>query len=305
MAYREIISAELRFKIFKRDNFTCQYCGRKAPDVVLELDHIRPVSKGGDKRESNLITSCFECNRGKSDTLVPQMEDKSAQKDFEDNFQKYKQRYGYYTNYIAKVIRNETGRKPIKLYIDQFVNRSFKNDNDFYEFKKEFEDVGNVLRIVKECERYVISYKAHKKAFTNSRRNTLDELKNNKDVREECRHYRDIVWSVARDMGLGKSGFKSNLTMNVFEYFCAKRYEYCGDIDYVLVGLENEIEEFVDWCINILKKSGKENVYKEIFDKIDNYLEERRDKNCSIGCVVHNIKCRPIGTPKRSGATTA
>lgn len=299
MAYREIISAELRFKIFKRDNFTCQYCGRKAPDVVLELDHIRPVSKGGDKRESNLITSCFECNRGKSDTLVPQMEDETAQKDFEDNFQKYKQRYGYYTNYIAKVIRNETGRKPIKLYIDQFVSRSFKNDNDFYEFKKEFENVGNALRIVKECERYVISYKAHKKAFTNLRRNTLDELKNNKDVYEECRRYKDIIWAVARDIGLGKSGFKSNLVTNTFEYFCAKRYEYCGDIDYVLVGLENEIEEFIDWCIDILKKHGKENAYKELFDRIDNYLEECRDKNCSIGCVVQNIRCRLIGTTKK------
>lgn len=305
MAYREIISSELRFKIFKRDNFTCQYCGRKAPDVVLELDHIRPVSKGGDKRESNLITACYQCNRGKKDILVPQMEDETAQEDFEKNFQKYKQRYGYYTNYIAKVIENQTGRKPIKLYIDQFVNRSFKNDNDFYEFKKEFKDVKNALRIVRECKQYVISYKAYKKAFTNLRVNTIDELSNNKEVYEECRHYKDIVWAVARDVGLGKSGFKSNLVTNTFEYFCAKRYEYCGDIDYVLVGLENEIEEFIDWCIDILKKHGKENAYKELFNRIDNYLEERRNKDCSIGCVVHNIKCRPIGTQKMSGATTS
>lgn len=40
MAYRESISLELRFKILKRDNFTCQYCGKKAPDVELELNYI-------------------------------------------------------------------------------------------------------------------------------------------------------------------------------------------------------------------------------------------------------------------------
>lgn len=44
---RKSISKKLRFEVFKRDKFTCQYCGRKAPDVVLQIDHISPVSKGG------------------------------------------------------------------------------------------------------------------------------------------------------------------------------------------------------------------------------------------------------------------
>ena len=52
--------------MFKRDKFVCQYCGRSAPDVVLEVDHIVPVSKGGDNSMLNLITSCRDCNRGKS-----------------------------------------------------------------------------------------------------------------------------------------------------------------------------------------------------------------------------------------------
>lgn len=64
------VSSKLRFEIFKRDNFTCQYCGRKTPEVILEVDHIIPSSKGGEDDESNLITSCFECNRGKSNSLL-------------------------------------------------------------------------------------------------------------------------------------------------------------------------------------------------------------------------------------------
>jgi 5-methylcytosine-specific restriction endonuclease McrA len=36
------VSVRTRFEVFKRDDFTCQYCGRKSPDVVLEADHIVP-----------------------------------------------------------------------------------------------------------------------------------------------------------------------------------------------------------------------------------------------------------------------
>lgn len=64
------ISKKLRFEVFKRDSFTCQYCGKKAPDVILHVDHINPVSKGGDNAIVNLITSCAECNSGKSNVLL-------------------------------------------------------------------------------------------------------------------------------------------------------------------------------------------------------------------------------------------
>lgn len=73
MAARTSISPKLRFEVFKRDSFTCQYCGRKAPDVLLEIrylklevDHIEPKSKDGSNDLLNLITACQECNVGKS-----------------------------------------------------------------------------------------------------------------------------------------------------------------------------------------------------------------------------------------------
>lgn len=77
MSERKSLSNKTRFEIFKRDNFTCQYCGKSAPEVVLNVDHIEPVSKGGTNDLFNLITSCFECNNGKSDK---KLDDKSQLK---------------------------------------------------------------------------------------------------------------------------------------------------------------------------------------------------------------------------------
>ena len=64
------ISKKLRFEVFKRDGFACQYCGRTPPVVMLEVDHIMPRSEGGTDDINNLITSCFDCNRGKSNTKL-------------------------------------------------------------------------------------------------------------------------------------------------------------------------------------------------------------------------------------------
>lgn len=65
---RRPISKTLRFEVFKRDSFKCQYCGSEAPNVLLHIDHIKPVAAGGTNELTNLITSCMACNLGKSDT---------------------------------------------------------------------------------------------------------------------------------------------------------------------------------------------------------------------------------------------
>ncbi len=64
------LTKKVRFEVFKRDKFTCQYCGRSAPDVTLQVDHIHPVSEGGTDDLLNLVTSCFDCNQGKKDRLL-------------------------------------------------------------------------------------------------------------------------------------------------------------------------------------------------------------------------------------------
>lgn len=77
-AGRVSLTKRQRFEIFKRDGFRCQYCGRRAPDVALEVDHIDPVANGGENEDGNLITACKDCNRGKSDKLLTDQQAREA-----------------------------------------------------------------------------------------------------------------------------------------------------------------------------------------------------------------------------------
>ncbi len=60
------LSVRTRFEVFKRDDFTCRYCARKTPEVVLQVDHVVPVCDGGTDDPINLVTACWECNSGKA-----------------------------------------------------------------------------------------------------------------------------------------------------------------------------------------------------------------------------------------------
>lgn len=60
MVKRETIPAWKILKVFRRDKFTCQYCGAKGID--LEIDHVIPVALGGSNSEVNLVTACRRCN---------------------------------------------------------------------------------------------------------------------------------------------------------------------------------------------------------------------------------------------------
>ena len=67
---RKSIGKKKRFRVLSRSEFRCVYCGAGAPEKRIEVDHVVPVSKGGDDHESNLVAACLDCNVGKSDDLV-------------------------------------------------------------------------------------------------------------------------------------------------------------------------------------------------------------------------------------------
>lgn len=108
---RVAISKKVRFEVFKRDSFKCQYCGCSAPDVILHVDHIEPVSKGGDNTITNLITSCESCNLGKSDRLLTDDNAIKKQKEQLDELNKRREQLQMMMQW----------RKEIKSIDDQYV----------------------------------------------------------------------------------------------------------------------------------------------------------------------------------------
>jgi 5-methylcytosine-specific restriction endonuclease McrA len=67
---RRAISKKVRLLILERDGYRCQLCGRTAKETKLEVDHRKPVAKGGTDSLNNLWTLCIDCNRGKSDLSI-------------------------------------------------------------------------------------------------------------------------------------------------------------------------------------------------------------------------------------------
>lgn len=72
-AQRSLMTKKLREYIKRRDEYTCQSCGASTAQqdlLLLEVDHIIPVAKGGLSTEDNLQTLCWKCNRTKSDKIL-------------------------------------------------------------------------------------------------------------------------------------------------------------------------------------------------------------------------------------------
>ena len=80
---KKILKKKDRFNIFKRDGFTCVYCGRRPPEIMLELDHVIPISRGGPDVPDNMMTSCRECNRGKGASPLTELPPTLERKTFE------------------------------------------------------------------------------------------------------------------------------------------------------------------------------------------------------------------------------
>lgn len=62
------LTKRTRYEVLRRDGFACKYCGAKAPDVELDVDHVLPVALGGSDDFDNLVAACKDCNQGKAST---------------------------------------------------------------------------------------------------------------------------------------------------------------------------------------------------------------------------------------------
>ena len=70
---RALMNSKLRNSIKTRDNHTCRFCSvslAAEPHLLLEVDHVIAVSKGGLSTPDNLQTLCWRCNRTKSNKVA-------------------------------------------------------------------------------------------------------------------------------------------------------------------------------------------------------------------------------------------
>lgn len=121
------ISKKIRFEVFKRDSFVCAYCGKTPPTVILEVDHIDPKSKGGADDINNLITACFDCNRGKKNIPLDKIPPKIA--DNLEALQEQESQLKAYRLFIKK-IENRLQRdinEIENIYINHYLKWSFSD----------------------------------------------------------------------------------------------------------------------------------------------------------------------------------
>lgn len=143
---RKSLSKKTRFEVFKRDGFQCAYCGQSPPSVVLEVDHIEPVSKGGCDDLSNLITSCFYCNRGKTDVPLSKIPSKLI-----DNIEVLKEKEDQLKEYrklISAIKRRE--KRDIEI-----VTKIFKNKFTGHTLTDNFKN-GSLLKFLKKLPRHEV-----------------------------------------------------------------------------------------------------------------------------------------------------
>lgn len=62
------VTKRLRYEVMRRDNHACRYCGAKAPEAKLTIDHVIPQALGGPDEPANLVAACEDCNSGKTST---------------------------------------------------------------------------------------------------------------------------------------------------------------------------------------------------------------------------------------------
>lgn len=146
----EKVSAKLRFDIFKRDDFTCQYCGKKSPEVILEVDHIIPVSQGGTCITENLTTACYQCNRGKGAGLLDSiLKDKDIREEtilLAEREMQLKE----YNAVLEQVRERESGE--LDILHDHFVEKFRQKYGASKEFDRAMPTIRTALKIMSYVE---------------------------------------------------------------------------------------------------------------------------------------------------------
>lgn len=169
------ISKKIRFEVFKRDGFTCQYCGKNPPEVTLEVDHIQPVSKNGTDELDNLITACFDCNRGKSNVELKRIPNSLTEN--KEILEEREKQYIEYHKLIAKIDKRLNAEIE---QVDLEFQKTFCGIKLTYEFKKttikKFVQKLNVFEVIEAMQIACYKFKNSKRQYFNGTWLDAEEL---------------------------------------------------------------------------------------------------------------------------------
>lgn len=161
---RVAISKRLRFEVFKRDSFSCQYCGATPPGVLLECDHVEPVSLGGLTEIDNLVTACFDCNRGKSDVPLGVVTQSMAERAAE-TIEREAQIAGYQAVLKDRRLRIESDAQDVLELFCEFYGKDGISKAEFTSIKRFVDRIG-LDACLWACERAQQQYnRSYRKAF--------------------------------------------------------------------------------------------------------------------------------------------
>lgn len=136
---RKALSKKTRFEIFKRDKFCCVYCGANpGTGATLNVDHVIAVANGGTNDEMNLVTSCFDCNSGKSDR--PLTEINKTSKVTKEQLKEYKEQVELFFAFLNK--KNEAVLASIEMVVNRLGNPLNFTDQNRVSIKRFINDIG-------------------------------------------------------------------------------------------------------------------------------------------------------------------
>lgn len=114
---RKKFSSKERAKIYNKNKGKCAICGRFVSYDDFTIDHIIPLSRGGENKLTNLQCTCYVCNQIKHDILPEDFMDKLSEiilyqmkKNFNENF--YRK-----ISYLRKCNRKNRIAEAIKIFI--------------------------------------------------------------------------------------------------------------------------------------------------------------------------------------------
>jgi hypothetical protein len=211
MAKRKALSKKIRFEVLKRDKFTCKWCGKSAvqDDVVLEIDHIIPVKEGGDNHMLNLVTSCFDCNRGKGANKIDDNKVVAQQKKQLDLEQDNKEQLELIFKWHQELqgIDDEKNKKVFKYVNDLMITRSINDTGEANLVKliKKFKLEDLLKAIDLSAEKY-FRYDEDNQLTMDSASNFLDKIGG-------------ILYNMKQPLVFQKSSYIKGICKNRFSHF--------------------------------------------------------------------------------------